>query len=186
KSNIGHTQAAAGVAGIMKMVLAMQHGTLPRTLHADEPSPHIDWATGQVELLTEAREWPDANGPRRAGVSSFGISGTNAHAIIESVPPAAAPAAPPATVVPWLLSGRTPEAVLALAEQLRPLTGENPVDIGHTLATRTAFEYRSVVVGRDAEDWTVGLAAIDRPVAAGVGRTVFVFPGQGSQWAGMA
>ncbi|MCD9593150.1 type I polyketide synthase [Streptomyces sp. 8ZJF_21] len=186
KSNIGHTQAAAGVAGIMKMVLAMQHGTLPRTLHADEPSPHIDWATGQVELLTEAREWPDANGPRRAGVSSFGISGTNAHAIIESVPPAAAPAAPPATVVPWLLSGRTPEAVLALAEQLRPLTGENPVDIGHTLATRTAFEYRSVVVGRDAEDWTVGLAALDRPVAAGVGRTVFVFPGQGSQWAGMA
>uniref|UniRef100_A0AAU3GNW7 SDR family NAD(P)-dependent oxidoreductase n=1 Tax=Streptomyces sp. NBC_01401 TaxID=2903854 RepID=A0AAU3GNW7_9ACTN len=186
KSNIGHTQAAAGVAGIMKMVLAMRHGTLPRTLHADEPSPHIDWTAGNVRLLTEAREWPDGNGPRRAGVSSFGISGTNAHAIIESVPPAAVPAAPPATVVPWLLSGRTPEAVRALADRLRPLTGENPVDVGHTLATRTAFEYRSVVVGRDAEDWTAGLAALDRPVAAGVGRTVFVFPGQGSQWAGMA
>ncbi|MER5796608.1 SDR family NAD(P)-dependent oxidoreductase, partial [Streptomyces sp. NPDC001980] len=187
KSNIGHTQAAAGVAGIMKMVLAMEHGTLPRTLHADEPSPHIDWSTGRVELLTEAREWPDGNGPRRAGVSSFGISGTNAHAIIESVPPAAPPAAPPATVVPWLLSGRTPEAVADLAERLRPLTGENPVDVGHTLATRTAFEYRSVVVGRDADDWTAGLAALDRPVATDpLGGTVFVFPGQGSQWAGMA
>ncbi|WP_411573150.1 SDR family NAD(P)-dependent oxidoreductase [Streptomyces sp. WAC 01420] len=186
KSNIGHAQAAAGVAGVMKMVLAMQHGMLPRTLHADEPSPHIDWSTGRVELLTEAREWPDDNGPRRAGVSSFGISGTNAHAIIESVPPAAAPPAPPATVVPWLLSGRTPEAVVALAERLRPLAGENPVDVGHTLATRTAFEYRSVVVGCDAEDWTAGLSALDSPVASGVGRTVFVFPGQGSQWSGMA
>ncbi|UED87990.1 type I polyketide synthase [Streptomyces profundus] len=186
KSNIGHTQAAAGVAGVMKMVLAMRHGTLPRTLHAEEPSPHVDWSAGQVELLTEPRAWPEGNSPRRAGVSSFGISGTNAHAIIESVPEAVPSAAPPATVVPWLLSGRTPEAVLALAEQLSPLTGENPVDIGHTLATRTAFEYRSFVVGRDVEDWTVGLRSLDRPVAAGVGRTVFVFPGQGWQWVGMA
>ncbi|TXS58205.1 SDR family NAD(P)-dependent oxidoreductase, partial [Streptomyces sp. t39] len=211
KSNVGHPQAAAGVAGVIKMVLAMQHGVLPRTLHVTEASPHVDWRSGAVELLTEAREWPETGRPRRAGVSSFGISGTNAHAVLEQAPPetAVSPAAAPAeagpagrTRVPWVLSGRTAQALreqaAALHRQLTAPGGQAaPEAVGRALATtRTGFAHRAVVVGRDAPELLAGLDALARGVdapgltvdaAGGVGRrAVFVFPGQGSQWTGMA
>ncbi|MFD8026886.1 type I polyketide synthase, partial [Streptomyces lavendulae] len=210
KSNIGHTQAAAGIAGVLKMVLALQHGVLPKTLHADVPSPHIDWADGRVRLLGEAADWPDTGRPRRSGVSSFGISGTNAHAILEEAPDAhetadaptapAADAAPGTPAVPWPLSARTAEALAAQARALLAHTlahpGTAPADTGHSLATtRAAFEHRAVVVGSTEAELTEGLKALAeggstpravQGAAAEGRRVVFVFPGQGSQWAGMA
>ncbi|MEU0692095.1 type I polyketide synthase, partial [Streptomyces uncialis] len=294
KSNIGHTQAAAGVAGVIKTVLALRHGVLPRTLHVDEPTPHADWSSGAVELLTEARDWPATDRPRRAGVSSFGMSGTNAHVVLEQAPrpdPAAEtdppaetdlaaeadppaepdpsagsrpgpltgtavahrtavdganaaqpgpgtepdPSAgerptagqPPASVLPWVLSGRTASALQDQAARLvdRVTTDPpaRPVDIGYSLATtRSAFEHRAVVIGDGRPALLDGLAALstggtgvfttrtasstgDAGVSTGApgtqpgathvvtgagrvveGRTALVFPGQGSQWAGMA
>ncbi|WP_444541936.1 SDR family NAD(P)-dependent oxidoreductase [Amycolatopsis oliviviridis] len=207
KSNIGHTQAAAGVGGMIKMIMAMRHGVLPKTLHVDRPSTQVDWSAGAVELLTEARPWAGkADRPRRAGVSSFGISGTNAHLILEQAPGEAAPdpAAGIRGAVPWVLSARSAEAVREQALRLRDhVTAEHtttagfPVaGVGYSLvATRSLFEYRHVVVGADRDELLAGLTAVaegnaDRPgvvsgVAGPVGKTVFVFPGQGSQWVGM-
>ncbi|OPF70915.1 hypothetical protein VT50_0235435, partial [Streptomyces antioxidans] len=207
KSNVGHPQAAAGVAGVIKMVMALRHGVLPRTLHIHEPSPHVDWSSGAVELLTEAREWPEGERVRRAGVSSFGISGTNAHAILEQAPAEPAvghdeprPAAPGLPVLPWVLSGRTEQALRARAEQLRDHLADHPgtdlAALGHALATtRTAFGHRAVVFGRDRDRLLDGLGALAQGTpsphvvqgtAGGRRKTVFVFPGQGSQWIGMA
>ncbi|MEV0695653.1 beta-ketoacyl synthase N-terminal-like domain-containing protein, partial [Streptomyces sp. NPDC050388] len=169
KSNIGHTQAAAGVAGIIKMVQAMRHGMLPQTLHVDEPSSKIDWSAGAVELLTEARAWPETGErPRRAAVSSFGISGTNAHVILEAAEEEPAPVEEPAVtlpVVPWLLSAKTPEALAGQAERLlaraREDAGLSPLDLGYSLAlTRVHFERRAAVVGGGRDDLVRGLEAI--------------------------
>ncbi|MFD5429672.1 SDR family NAD(P)-dependent oxidoreductase [Streptomyces sp. NPDC127084] len=201
KSNIGHTQAAAGVAGVIKMVMAMRHGVLPRTLHVDEPSPHVDWSAGAVELLTEARPWDRAGHPRRAGVSSFGISGTNAHVILEEAPPATPEGdggdpgemsgRPPA--VPWVLSGRTDAALRAqaarLAEHLDRHPDLHPADVGHTLTTRAAMDRRAVVVGSSRDELLRGLAAVasgEEPSTSPItGRTALLFSGQGSQRVGM-
>ncbi|GGR76760.1 hypothetical protein GCM10010269_14950 [Streptomyces humidus] len=209
KSNIGHTQAAAGLAGVIKMVMAIRHGVLPPTLHVDAPTPHVDWSSGAVRLLTEARDWTGAGAPRRAGVSSFGMSGTNAHVIVEQAPDADidtdAEAAPDASGVPvaWPLAARTPDALRDQAVRLAArISGPEtdtarPADIGHSLATtRSAFEHRAVIVADDTEGFRRGLAAVaaggSAPEAvvgrtgAGDGKTVFVFPGQGGQWEGMA
>ncbi|WP_455430731.1 type I polyketide synthase [Phytohabitans flavus] len=185
KSNIGHTQAAAGVAGVIKMVMAMRHGVLPRTLHVDAPTPEVDWSAGSVELLTEPVRW-EANGhPRRAGVSSFGVSGTNAHVIVEEGDaPSVDIVDDPAPVVPWLVSGKTESALLAQASRLASFVadaGVRPVDVAYTLATgRTRFEHRAFAVGSTAE----GLR-FSTGVTPGAGRLAVVFTGQGSQRLGM-
>ncbi|KOV67622.1 beta-ketoacyl synthase [Streptomyces sp. MMG1121] len=202
KSNIGHTQAAAGVAGVIKMVMAMRHGRLPKTLYAERPTSQVDWEAGAVELLSEARDWPtEAGEPRRAAVSSFGISGTNAHVIVEAAPEAEARAEEPSWTgpLPLVLSGKDDQGLAAQARLLLDhlTTGTDPVpDIAHTLATgRAALAERAVVTGTDLPALTAGLTALAeggtapnavRGRPAGESRIVFVFPGQGSQWAGMA
>ncbi|KUJ66797.1 polyketide synthase [Streptomyces albus subsp. albus] len=203
KSNFGHTQAAAGVAGIIKMVKAIEHGIMPQTLHVDEPSPHVDWSAGAVQLLTEAVAWPETGRPRRAAVSSFGISGTNAHTILEQAPaeqpaPAEDQRAEPG-VLPWVLSAKSEAALRAqaakLAAALEADAALRPADVGHSLATtRAVHDERALLVGTDRDDFIralTGLAAGEaRPDvvrgAGTAGRTAFVFPGQGSQWAHMA
>ncbi|MFK0259617.1 type I polyketide synthase, partial [Streptomyces sp. NPDC090445] len=209
KSNIGHTQAAAGVASIIKMVEAMRHGIVPKTLHLDQPTPHVDWEAGAVSLIADPVPWPETGAPRRAGVSSFGFSGTNAHVIVEQAPEAETP--DPETpdseprsampVVPWVLSGKSAAALRAQAERLSGWlateaaaeagAAADPVDVAWSLAsTRAGLEHRAVVLG----DHAAGVGAVaSGALAAGVvtgsvagGKTAFVFPGQGSQWVGMA
>ncbi|WP_189717330.1 type I polyketide synthase, partial [Streptomyces phaeofaciens] len=209
KSNIGHTQAAAGVAGVIKTVMAMRHGVVPATLHVDEPSPRVNWTAGAVELVTESTAWPEAGRARRAAVSSFGISGTNAHVIVEEAPPAGVPAeagplGDPVVradgVVPWVVSARSAAGLRAQAARLRALAeGETPsAAIGWSLATRrAALEHRAVLVAGDRDEFLAGLEAIasGEPAGSVVSGTVagesdtgvvFVFPGQGAQWVGMA
>ena len=206
KSNIGHSSAAAGVAGVIKMVQAMRHGVLPKTLNVDVPTPHVDWSEGAVSLLTEPQPWPVVDRPRRAGVSSFGISGTNAHVIIEQSPEPESGVAQhddAKTAAAWVLSARSSQALANQATRLldhvagvEAGTGSlSPVDVGWSLvSTRSVFEHRAVVVGADRDALMAGLArlAAGEPGAnVAVGRAksatkvVFVFPGQGSQALGM-
>ncbi len=214
KSNIGHAQAAAGVAGVIKMVMAMRHGILPKTLHVDEPTSHVDWSSGSVSLLTEALPWPQTGRPRRTGVSGFGISGTNAHLILEQAPPAPATGTDPDTgtntpapriaatpaVVPWVVTGRGAAGLRGQAARLRDFTTAHPdlspTDIGLSLVTtRAALEHRAVVLGTDTKDLTRGLEAlatgqetatiVQGSTRPSPGRVAVLFSGQGSQRAGM-
>ncbi|MFF2549464.1 beta-ketoacyl synthase N-terminal-like domain-containing protein [Nocardia sp. NPDC058058] len=202
KSNIGHTQSAAGMAGLIKMLLAMRYGTVPPTLHVDEPSPHVDWSAGHIRLVTDAQPWPEHGRPRRAGISSFGISGTNAHVIVEYDPDLTESVA----VQPdrsdelsvCVLSGKTGPALRGQARQLLAACEGDPgtgvVDIGlSTATTRAAFDHRAaLVVGSRAElvaglamlaEGTFASAAITGRAAAG--KTAMLLPGQGSQVLGM-
>ncbi|MBB5895105.1 type I polyketide synthase [Kutzneria kofuensis] len=190
KSNLGHTQAAAGVAGVIKMVKAIEHGVLPKSLYAEEPTPQVDWSAGNVALLAEARPWPAVDRPRRAGVSSFGLGGTNAHVIIEQAP-AEEPVerTPVSRVLPWIVSGKTPEALAANAAQLSSVDGSF-ADVAYSLATvRTPFEHRGVVVASDRETALAGLSSIadgtNHAVARAQGLAAFLFTGQGAQRIGM-
>ncbi|KAB1979587.1 type I polyketide synthase [Streptomyces triticiradicis] len=198
KSNIGHTQAAAGAAGVIKMVMAMRHGVVPRTLHVDAPSSHVDWTQGAVELATVATPWPETGRPRRAGVSSFGVSGTNAHAVLEQAPPQdPAENAPETSVIPWALSAKTAAAlrdqVTALVERVRREPDRCAADVAAALAARSRFEHRVVATGRTRRDLADALSAwaadgAARGVVAGTvrrGRLGIVFTGQGSQRLGM-
>ncbi|MFJ5234770.1 type I polyketide synthase [Kitasatospora sp. NPDC088391] len=193
KSNVGHMQAAAGVGAVIKTVAALRAGVLPRSLHADEPSPLVDWEAG-VSLLTEGRPWPETGRPRRAGVSSFGISGTNAHLILEQAPEEETSEDEPSVlpVLPLVVSGRTAQALRAQAGKLLATVPEKELaEAARGLAsTRTAFEHRAVVLGADGAELRAGLAAVAAGgpaanavvgAAAETDRTAFLFTGQGSQ-----
>ncbi|GAB1818044.1 SDR family NAD(P)-dependent oxidoreductase [Herbidospora sp. RD11066] len=182
KSNIGHTQAAAGIGGVIKMVEAMRHGVLPKTLHADEPNPHVDWTAGNGRLLTESVTWPETGRPRRAGVSSFGFSGTNAHVVLEQAPPVDDREVTPAAVLPWVVSARTPEALDTQVTRLKTFLRDHPevpaADVAYTLATgRAALDRRAVFLSSLDEGPLRGKAT--------QGGLAFLFTGQGAQRAAM-
>ncbi|MFI2242681.1 type I polyketide synthase, partial [Streptomyces chrestomyceticus] len=213
KSNIGHAQAAAGVAGIVKMVAALERGVVPATLYAERPSSQVDWGAGAVRLVTEAVPWPETGErPRRAGVSSFGFSGTNAHVIIEQAPsvegvslPGAAPEAVDGVsgtelpLLPWVVSGRSEAGLAGQAGRLAAFVGQDsgvrPVDVGWSLvSSRAVLEHRAVVLGSSREELVTALGALaegrDLPgvvsgAAGGAGKIGFVFTGQGAQRVGM-
>ncbi|MFI0506990.1 SDR family NAD(P)-dependent oxidoreductase [Streptomyces albogriseolus] len=202
KSNIGHAQAAAGVASVIKMVQALRHGLMPPTLHAQRPSDQVDWSAGAVELLTEAREWPQDGRPRRAGVSSFGVSGTNVHLILEEAPEeVAVPPVSSAGVVPLVVSARSAGSLAGQAGRLAAFVEETDgaalAEVaGALVAGRAVLGERAVVVAGSRDDAVAGLRVLAEGASApGVvsgsagagapGKVVWVFPGQGSQWAGM-
>ncbi|KJS57763.1 ketoacyl-synthetase C-terminal extension domain-containing protein, partial [Streptomyces rubellomurinus] len=201
KSNLGHTAAAAGVSGVIKSVQALRHGVLPRTLHAERPTPEVDWTSGAVRLLSDAVAWPETGRARRIGISAFGISGTNAHVILEQAPedaPAVSDAdgGEPAVrsqaersqaertravrapaVLPWPLSARTRDALAAQAGRLAAALPEDAAvpDLAHALATtRAALDHRAVVLAADPARARQDLDALaaGRPAAAVVAGSV--------------
>ena len=212
KSNIGHAQAAAGVAGVIKAVMAMREGVMPKTLHLDAPSSKVEWEAGKVELLAEAMPWPETERPRRAAVSSFGISGTNAHLILEEAPVAGRDPGPGASAkdpegepaplsgpLPFLVSARSEAALAAQAERLAAHLREHPAsgltDVAFSLAqTRAQMERRAVVIAAEPEELIAALDALargERPAGALAAkaqpgsRLAYLFTGQGSQRPGM-
>ncbi|MGH3915550.1 MAG: type I polyketide synthase [Pseudonocardiaceae bacterium] len=206
KSNIGHAQGAAGVAGLIKMVMAMEYGVLPQTLHVDVPTPEVEWSAGAVRLLTEQRRWPRTGRVRRAGVSSFGVSGTNAHVIVEQAPDSGGvllserPESPVLGVVPCVLSAKSERALRAQASRLVRFldlnAGVGVVEVARSLVfSRALWDQRAVVVAGDRQELRAGLEALSRAephraVMVGAGTAVgggvgFVFSGQGSQRVGM-
>ncbi|MEM7677229.1 MAG: beta-ketoacyl synthase N-terminal-like domain-containing protein, partial [Myxococcota bacterium] len=205
KSNLGHTQAAAGLAGVIKMVMAMRHGTVPPTLHAEIPSTEVDWSAGRVELASKSRKWLRPGRPRRAGVSSFGMSGTNAHVIIEEAPddaPSAERPQPGPDARIWLLSAKSESALQSaagrLAGRVRADEALSVADVAHSMSRRAHLDVRAAVVGADRPALLAGLDALaaGRPAAGVVsasaatgvvsaGKTAALFPGQGAQWCGM-
>jgi acyl transferase domain-containing protein/NADP-dependent 3-hydroxy acid dehydrogenase YdfG/acyl carrier protein len=202
KSNIGHSQAAAGVGGVIKMLQALHHQQLPATLHVDRPTPNVDWTSQAISLLTAPTPWPaNPDHPRRAGVSAFGVGGTNAHVIIEEPPVAEAAerAEENPAILAWPLSAKTPQALrdqaTSLLHHLTTHPTLSPAAVATTLATRTPFAHRAVVTGHSRTDLITGLEAIRvgrasesvvRGEATRPGKLAFVFPGEGSQWQGMA
>lgn len=207
KSNVTHTQAAAGVGGVIKMVQAMRHGVIPPTLHVDEPNPYVDWLSGGVQLATVSQPWPQKDGARRAAVSAFGLSGINAHLILEEAPELL-PGTDDETgqrgdnrvpVIPWIITAKTEEALttqaIRLVAHLEQHSDFRPVDIGYSLAsTRAQFEHRAVIAGRDRDELFDGLrslaadsisSAVTRGVAGVSTKTAALFPGEGTQSAGM-
>ncbi|MEU9737317.1 type I polyketide synthase [Streptomyces sp. NPDC048002] len=186
KSSIGHAQAAAGMAGVIKMVMAMRAGVLPRTLHADQPTSHVDWTTGGVKLLTEPTPWPETGRPRRCAVSAFGISGTNVHVVLEGAPEAEVVASSSVGgLVPWVVSGGSAGALAAQAGRLAGVVGD-PVDVGWSLACgRAALGHRAVVWGSSGEELTAALGGVESAGPVVEGRLAVLFTGQGAQRAGM-
>ncbi|MCI3934402.1 SDR family oxidoreductase [Streptomyces sp. AN091965] len=200
KSNIGHTQAAAGVGSVIKVVQALRHGVMPPTLHVQAPTTEVDWSAGAVELLTEARAWPRDGRPRRAGVSSFGVSGTNAHLILEEAPEERVPEDPaPVGAVPLVVSARSAGSLAGqagrLATFIETADGAPLATVAGALVSgRALLDDRAVVVAGSTEDALTGLRALARGEsgphlvsgkAGAPGKVVWVFPGQGAQWAGM-
>ena len=215
KASIGHTQAAAGVAGVIKMVEAMRHGWLPRTLNVERPSDHVDWTAGDVRLLTQARPWPETGRPRRAAISSFGISGTNAHVIVEQAPPvdtspAAGPDGPETAGQnrrqwagpaggrqtadqdgPVLLSAADETALRRQAVRLLEHGAAPAPAPAAALGARAALRHRAAVLGgrRDEALAALGSGRAHPDLVLGDGRpagkVAFVFPGQGAQRAGV-
>ncbi|MEV0224704.1 SDR family NAD(P)-dependent oxidoreductase [Streptomyces sp. NPDC050704] len=198
KSNIGHAQAASGVAGLIKVVQSLRHRTLPRTLHADPPSRHVEWDGSGLRLLQEATAWPPSGERiRRAGVSAFGISGTNAHVIVEEAPPVEAE--PPAQFTPdkrlFVVSGRSEAALRGQAARLARYVTEDVSlpDVAHTLALhRSHFERRAAMVAGDRDELLAQLDALASgrrtlapPREEQTGKVAFVFAGHGGQWPGM-
>lgn len=197
KSNLGHTQAAAGVGGVIKTVLAMHHDRLPRTLHADEPSPHVDWSSGTVRLLSRGEEWlPEPGRPRRAAVSAFGIGGTNAHVILEE-PEAVTPHEQPlrrTVTPPLLLSAASPAALREQASRTAVFLRAHPelplsnVAFTHVTA-RAALPHRAAVTTDDRTATLTALGALTQTApphpADSSARLALLFTGQGAQRTGM-
>ncbi|MEV5955790.1 type I polyketide synthase [Streptomyces sp. NPDC051987] len=195
KSNIGHTQAASGVAGVIKTVQALRHGVVPRTLHVDTPSSRVDWTAGSVVVAAEQTPWPDTGRPRRAAVSSFGISGTNAHVTLEEAPrePVVEPVVPRDGVVPLVVSARTAGALARQGERLAGFLEGDTAPLAAVAAAlvsqRTLLPERAVIVAGTRDEAVAGLRALaaGEPTPSVItgsntgGKTVFVFPGQGSQ-----